>query len=153
MTTAWQSRFNSLLAGDHADTGDPVDAGAQLVVTDDGAEVFRQGLARHRRTDEDDPNLIWVRPLVGGAETADLGYVFNLNIARRRALRWENGALEKNGDVVLHLATGEVARIQPADGEQLADVQRWDRFTDRLTSEEEAALDRLDADSWHGQFS
>jgi hypothetical protein len=154
MTATWQDRFAILLAGEHAPSGDPVDAGAQLVVSAaDGTEVFRQGLARHHRTDEGDPHLIWIRPLVGGAETPDLGYVFNLSMTRRRALRWTHACVADNGDVVLELESGETARIQPAEGEQLSDVQRWDRFTDRLTREEEAALDRLDADSWHGRFA
>lgn len=154
MSTTWQNRFAELLAGNHAATGDPVDAGAQLVVLDaDGAEVYRQALARHHRAEVPDQNLIWIRPLVGGSESADLGHVFNLNMARRRALSWTEGRLEENGDVVLQLESGETAMIQPATGEQLAELQRWDRFTDRLTREEEAELDRLDADSWHGQFS
>lgn len=154
MTVIWQDRFAALLAGNHAVSGDPVDAGAQLVVSAaDGTEVFRQGLARHHRTDENDPHLIWVRPLVGGAEASDLGHVFNLGLTRRRALRWTHAFVAENGDVILELASGETAWVQPAEGEQLSDVQRWDRFTDRLTREEEAALERLDADSWHGRFS
>ncbi|MGW4894587.1 hypothetical protein ACWEQL_20275 [Kitasatospora sp. NPDC004240] len=153
-TPAWTDRFATLLAGEHAASGDPVDAGAQLVVTDpDGTEVFRQGLARHHRADDEDDHLIWVRPLVGGSEAPDLGWVFNLNVARRRALRWRNASVTDSGDVVLELASGQIARIQPAEDDQLATVQRWDSFTDRLTRDEEAALDRLDADSWHGQFS
>jgi hypothetical protein len=154
MSTTWQERFAELLAGNHAASGDPVDAGAQLVVQEaDGTEVFRHALARHHRTEEGDANLIWIRPLVGGSSTPDLGYVFNLNVARRRALHWTEGRLDDNGDVVLHLVSGEIARIQPAEGEQLAELQRWDHFLDRLTREEETALARLDADSWHGQFS
>ena len=105
MSTTWQERFAELLAGNHAASGDPVDAGAQLVVQEaDGTEVFRHALARHHRTEEGDANLIWIRPLVGGSSTPDLGYVFNLNVARRRALHWTEGRLDDNGDVVLHLA-------------------------------------------------
>lgn len=147
-------RLAVLLAGEHAASGDPVDAGAQLVVTDpDGTEVFRQGLARHHRTNAENENLIWIRPLVGGSQAPDLGWVFNLNVARRRALQWETAVVDEGGDVVLHLVSGQVARVQPAEGEELAAVEHWDQFVDRLTADEEAALGHLDADSWHGRFS
>ncbi|MCG7524019.1 hypothetical protein MHW47_06125 [Streptomyces sp. OfavH-34-F] len=154
MSTTWQDRLAELIAGDHSYTGDPVDAGAQLrVVDEEGNEVFLQALARQHRVDEDDPQLIWIRPLVGGAESAGLGYVFNLSTARRRGLGWTEAHLEENGDVVLRLQSGETAVVQPAGGERLVELQRWDRFTDRLTREEEVQLDALDSDSWHGQFS
>ncbi|MFE9428980.1 hypothetical protein ACFYNO_39225 [Kitasatospora sp. NPDC006697] len=154
MSTTWQTRLADLIAGRHSSSGDPVDAGAQLRVFDDeGTEVFLQALARHHRVDEDDPQLIWIRPLVGGAESAELGYLFNLSATRRRGLSWTQARLEENGDVVLLLRSGETAIVQPAEGDLLAELQRWDRFTDRLTREEEAQLDALDSDSWHGQFS
>lgn len=153
MSSNWQTRFADLIAGNHSDTGDPVDAGAQLrIVDDEGNEVFLQALARHHRFDRDE-QLIWIRPLVGGGESAELGYVFNLSAARRRGLNWAQARLEENEDVALVLESGETAIVQPAQGEQLAELQRWDEFTDRLTREEEAQLDDLDADSWHGQFS
>jgi hypothetical protein len=152
-TITWQTRFAELVAGDHAASGDPVDAGAQLLVlADDGTEVFLRALARHYRI-ERAQHVIWVRPLVGGFEHVDLGYVFNLGVARRRPLNWTKGALKDNGDVVLHLRSGEVALVQPAVGPQLDELQRWDRFTDRLTRVEEAELDRLASDSWGGRFS
>ncbi|NUU20929.1 MAG: hypothetical protein HOV68_05345 [Streptomycetaceae bacterium] len=150
----WQDRFDQLLAGGHADSGDPVDAGAQLVVSAaDGTEVFRHGLARHHRTDSEDPQLIWIRPLVGGAAAPDGTYVFNLSLTRRRSLRWTAAQLDTSGSVQLRLSSGETALIQPAEGEELAEVQRWDRFTDLLTRDEEAALDELDGDSWHGRYA
>ncbi|MCX5216208.1 hypothetical protein OG689_44540 [Kitasatospora sp. NBC_00240] len=149
----WHQRFADLLAGNHTTTGDQVDAGAQLVVTSaDGTEMFRQALARHHRADPDDAHLIWIRPLLGGFDAED-GYVFNLNLARRRALNWTDGRLEESGDVVLHLVSGEVARVQPAEDQELAELQRWDAFTDRFSAEEDAELGRLEADSWHGRFS
>ncbi|MFZ3494548.1 hypothetical protein ACODT5_15215 [Streptomyces sp. 5.8] len=153
MSSTWQTRFADLIAGNHSETGDPVDAGAQLrIIHDEGYEVFLQALARHHRMEHDE-QLIWIRPLVGGGESAELGYVFNLSAARRRGLNWTQAHLEENGDVALLLESGETAIIQPAEGEQLAELERWDHFTDRLTREEEAQLDALDADSWHGQFS
>ncbi|MGP3690778.1 hypothetical protein ACTVZO_39925 [Streptomyces sp. IBSNAI002] len=48
MSSNWQTRFADLIAGNHSDTGDPVDAGAQLrIVDDEGNEVFLQALARN----------------------------------------------------------------------------------------------------------
>ncbi|MFF7647862.1 hypothetical protein [Streptomyces canus] len=154
MTTDWQTRFADLLAGNHSSTGDPVDAGAQLVVIDpDGTEVFRQPLARHFRAEPEPDQLIWIRPLVGGQTSPDLGFVFNLNQTRRRALEWTEAHLDDNGDVVMQLRSGETARIQPAEGEELAKIEHWDDFLNRLTREEEQQLATLEGDSWYGQFS
>lgn len=154
MTTEWQARFADLLAGNHTSTGDPVDAGAQLVVTEPGGtEVFRQPLARHFRAEPDPDQLIWIRPLIGGQTSPDLGLVFNLNQTRRRALEWTEVHLDDNGDVIMQLRSGETARIQPAEGEALAKLEHWDDFLNRLNREEEQQLAALEDDSWHGQFS
>jgi hypothetical protein len=154
MTTEWQTRFTDLLAGNHSTTGDPVDAGAQLVVTEPGGtEVFRRALARHFRAEPDPAQVIWIRPLVGGQDSPELGHVFNLNQARRHALTWTEAHIGDNGDVIMQLRSGETARIQPAEGEELARLERWDHFLDRLTRDEERQLAALDADSWYGQFS
>ena len=89
MTTTqqqWRQRFSDLIAGNHSPTGDPVDAGARLVVTDpDGTEVFRAALARHHRFEDDGDQVVWIRPLVGGQDTGS-GYLFNLSLTRRRTL-------------------------------------------------------------------
>ncbi|WP_055531357.1 hypothetical protein [Streptomyces graminilatus] len=147
----WRRRFLDLLAGNHSTTGDPVDAGARLVVCDpDGEEVFRAALARHSRF-MDDGQGVWVRPLIGGKATGD-GYLFNLGIARRRALQWTEARIV-DGAVAMELVTGQRARVEPADAAELAELNRWEEFTDRLTQQEELALERLDADSWHGRFS
>lgn len=154
MTTDWQTRFADLLAGNHSSTGDPVDAGAQLIVTGSGGtEVFRQPLARHFRAEPEPDQLIWIRPLVGGQTSPDLGFVFNLNQARRRALEWTEAHLDAIGDVIIQLRSGEMARIQPAEGEALTTLELWDDFLSRLTREEEQQLAALEDDSWHGQFS
>ncbi|WSM44670.1 hypothetical protein OIE78_34440 (plasmid) [Streptomyces cellulosae] len=154
MTTDWQTRLADLLAGNHSSTGDPVDAGAQLVVTDPGGtEVFRQALARHFRAEPEPDQVIWIRPLVGGQASSDLGFVFNLNQTRRHALAWTEAHLDANGDVIMQLRSGETARIQPAEGDELAKLERWDDFLNRLTREEEQQLAALEDDSWHGQFS
>ncbi|MBC7267460.1 hypothetical protein ACF09G_32095 [Streptomyces albogriseolus] len=154
MTTDWRTRLADLLAGNHSSTGDPVDAGAQLVLTDPGGtEVFRQALARHFRAEPEPDQVIWIRPLVGGQASPDLGFVFNLNQTRRHALAWTEAHLDANGDVIMQLRSGETARIQPAEGDELAKLERWDDFLNRLTREEEQQLAALEDDSWHGQFS
>lgn len=149
----WRQRFADLVAGNHSPTGDPVDAGARLVVSDpDGTEVFRAALARHHRFEDDGDQVIWIRPLVGGQDTGGSGYLFNLNLARRRSLSVASAALADDG-VEMELTTGQKARIEPADGPELEQLTRWDDFTNRLTAEEEDALGRLDADSWHGRYA
>ncbi|KOV54701.1 hypothetical protein ADL00_29625 [Streptomyces sp. AS58] len=148
----WRQRFSDLVAGNHSPTGDPVDAGARLVVSDpDGTEVFRAALARHHRFEDDGEQVIWIRPLVGGQD-AGSGYLFNLNVARRRALSVTRADLVDDG-VEMELTTGQKARIEPADGPELEQLTRWDDFTNRLSPEEDAALGRLDADSRHGRYA
>lgn len=147
----WQQRFSSLLVGHHSPTGDAIDAGARLIVfDDDGSEALRAALARHHRF-EDDEQTVWIRPLIGGQDTAD-GYQFNLGIVRRRSLRWETVRLVDDA-VEIDLVHGQKARVEPADGPELAVLVRWDDFTSRLTPEEDAALASLDADSWHGRYA
>ena len=53
----------------------------------------------------------------------------------------------------IDLTTGQKARIEPADGSELEQLTRWDDFTNRLAPDEDAALGRLDADSWHGRYA
>ena len=91
-------------------------------------------------------------PPVGGQDTGGSGYLFNLNLARRRSLSVASAALADDG-VEMELTTGQKARIEPADGPELEQLTRWDDFTNRLTAEEEDALGRLDADSWHGRYA
>lgn len=149
----WEQRLADLLAGRHTATGDELDAGAQMVVTDpDGTEAFRAALARHHRFEGS--SLLWVRPVLGGAVAAEFGgaYVFNLSVNRRRGLLCTRARLY-DGDVVLTLASGQTARIQPARGRPLEELRRWDDFTlTILTAAEEAELARLDTDSWYGRF-
>lgn len=148
----WRQRFSDLIAGNHSPTGDPVDAGARLVVSDpDGTEVFRAALARHHRFEDDGDQVVWIRPLVGGQDTGS-GYLFNLSLTRRRSLPVVRADLVADG-VEIDLASGQKARIEPADGPELQELIRWDDFTNRLTPEEDTALERLDADSWHGRYA
>ncbi|MFE4516709.1 hypothetical protein ACFRMQ_21235 [Kitasatospora sp. NPDC056783] len=162
MTTtpaAWMSALTALLTGRHSTTGDRDDAGAQLVVTDpDGSEVFRAPLARHSRIDPDHPNILWIRPIVGGSPTTErsLPYTYNLNVARRRSLTWARMEASADGSLHFHLRplgddeAGQVARIEPADGDELEELSRWDTFVSGLSAGDEAELDRLEADSWSG---
>lgn len=53
----------------------------------------------------------------------------------------------------IDLTTGQKARIEPADGPELEQLTQWDDFTNRLSPDEDAALGRLDADSWHGRYA
>ncbi|MFC6600482.1 hypothetical protein [Kitasatospora paranensis] len=157
----WTDQLTALLAGTHTTTGDPLDAGAQIVVTNpDGTEAFRAALARHWREDEDDANLLWIRPVVGGGPSPDheFGYVFNLSLARRRALHWHTAGVDGRGRIVLRLAAsgggeGQTARIEPASGAELEELERWDTFVDLLSPKEEQALEELAEDSWSGRFA
>ncbi|WP_331731715.1 hypothetical protein [Streptomyces sp. NBC_00073] len=151
-TEQWRQRFSDLVEGNHSPTGDPVDAGARLVVSDpDGTEVFRAPLARHHRFEDDGDQVVWIRPLIGG-EHAESSSLFNLNVARRRSLPWTRAEIVDDG-VEIDLTSGQRARIEPADGPDLEQLIRWDDFTNRLTPDEDAALQRLDADSWHGRYA
>jgi hypothetical protein len=149
-------RLADLLNGRHAPTDDELEAGAQLVVTEpDGTEVFRAPLARHHMFDPEDPSVLWLRPVLGGARCPepDGSYIFNLSLSRRRGLTYSSARIDESGDVVLALHSRQIATIQPAAGIELEELQRWDDFTlNILTAEEETDLDRLDTDSWYGRF-
>lgn len=150
----WQQYTARLLAGEHTATGDPLDAGAEIVVTNpDGRETYRAALARHCRVDEYEPNLLWIRPIPASVPAPSTGTsVFNLSICRRRSLSWD-GVRVENEHVVFTLRSGQTAHIGPAAGETLVVLQEWDTFTlTLLTAEEERALERLEEDSWQGRF-
>ncbi|GAA4898927.1 hypothetical protein [Streptomonospora salina] len=153
----WERHLADLLAGRHTMTDDPLDAGAQMVVTEPGAggdEAFRAPLARHHRVENDDPHLIWIRPIIPGRRDPKTGEMtFNLNICRRRGLQWEQ-AEPVDGGIELVLTSGQRARIEPAAGPELEVLYAWDTFTlGALTAEEESALDALREDSWTGRFA
>jgi hypothetical protein len=150
------SRLDDLLQGRHNRRDDDLDYGAQLVVTElDGTETFRALLARHRRIDDQDTHVLWIRPIHGGTPVGLAGLpVFNLSVCRRRGLAFISAAVSGDGDVVLTLASGQRAVIQPAAGPDLEALNFWDEFTlNVLSAEEELGLDRLTGDSWYGRFS
>ncbi len=119
--------------------------GAELVVFDEDREVFRAALARHVRPDDEDPDVIWVRPIVTAAGSDSSLPAFDLAIVRRRALHvttaWRDGRR-----VVLDLATGQRAHVQPAHGRQLAVLQDFDTWMTTLTAARRAEIDALDHD-------
>ncbi|MBE8519396.1 hypothetical protein ILP97_18095 [Amycolatopsis sp. H6(2020)] len=127
--------LTDLLLGCGLDAGDLL-PGAELLVFDGDAEVFSAALARHARRDEDDPNVIWIRPLHTGAAA------FDLSIQRRRALHVR--AARKDGPrLVLDLVTGQRAEIQPATGDRLAVLQGFDTWMTTLSFDERAEVEAL----------
>jgi hypothetical protein len=74
MTSPWtpdiREALNALLAGHHTSTGDT--AGAALAVTDpDGHLAYQAPLARMSRIDDQDPAVLWIRPVTGRTEPVD----------------------------------------------------------------------------------
>jgi hypothetical protein len=145
-------RLTELLNGHDGD----LDNGAELVITEpDGTVSMRAPLARHYRLDDEDPHVLWLRPVPGGTQAPGAAGlpVFNLSLCRRRGLAFTAATIDQDGNVILALRGGQTATIQPATGRQLATLHLWDDFTlNILTAEEELDLDRLATDSWHGRF-
>jgi len=146
--TEWERTLARWLAG-----GEELESGAELEVRDlDGALAFLAPLARHYRVAD---GVLWVRPVVGGYEPLEGGlpYAFSLNEARARALPLDTVRLEGD-EIVMATGADQVARIRPAGPETLQELQRWDTFVlTVLDAEEEAALDRVEGDSWWGRWS
>ncbi|WP_410574318.1 hypothetical protein [Amycolatopsis sp. cmx-4-61] len=136
--------MDDLLTGRGDDAGHDL-PGAELVVFDDDREVFRAALARHARLDDEDPDVIWIRPIVttGGSGSGLPG--FDLAIVRRRALHV--AAARRDGRrVVLDLVTGQRAHVRPARGPQLAVLQDFDTWMTTLTAAQRAEIGALDHD-------
>jgi len=101
---------------------------------------------------EDDEKRIWIRPLVAGYWVGSM-YVFSLALIRRRALAIDE-VTTKGDAIVLVQPSGQIARIQPVGADQAALLERWDTFMlNTLSAEDEAALEELLDDSWHGNWS
>lgn len=131
-----------------------VTAGAELVVTGADADVvFTAPLARTWRLDPDDPDCLWLRPIAAPVAGDDETTVFSLSQCRRRAL--DITAVHPDGEaLVIELATGQHARIQPATGTAADTLDAWDTFLGaRLNADEEHALDALEEDSWTGRYA
>jgi len=137
------TRLNDLLVGRGVEVGEDL-PGAELVVSEEGREVFRAALGRHARRD-DDPAVVWIRPLVASTTTSANLPAFDLTIVRRRAL--EITAAHAAGDGLdLELVSGQRARVQPARGVELAVLQDFDTWMTTLTTAQRAAVDALDHD-------
>lgn len=148
MTThhAWNDSLDrhlvGLLTGGDAD----LDAGAELEVTHtDGQVAFAAPLARHHRVEH--PNLVWIRPVLGGDTTEAGGYVFDLSLARRCALEFTTVQVAAQ-ELRLDLVNGQRATIRPAGEESLAELTRWDTYCyTALDAQTEAELDALAHDA------
>lgn len=128
-----------------------------MVSGPDGAECLRAPLARQARRDAEDEGCVWVRPVVGGARPAcgegGPPWRFSLSLARRRALAFA-GVRTEGADVVFALRSGEVARVRPIGADLRGELERWDGFVLlALPPDVERALERLEEDSWHGEWA
>lgn len=137
------ARLNDLLTGRGDDTGGDL-PGAELVIFDEDREVFRAALARHARPD-DDPAVIWIRPIFTAAGSDGGLPVFDLAIVRRRALHL-SAARGEGRRLVLELVTGQRAHVQAARGRQLAVLQDFDTWMATLTAAQRAEVAALDHD-------
>lgn len=122
--------------------------GAALEVTTPGGEPVRSWpLARHHRLEAD---VLWVRPLVGGRRTDTGVPAFPLGDCLRRGIGLDRWSLVGER-IRFELAGDQTVDLRPATTLELEQLDLWDSFVAvALTAEDEAALDRLDADSWHG---
>ncbi|WP_410633861.1 hypothetical protein [Amycolatopsis sp. cmx-4-83] len=136
--------FTNLLSGRGQDPGEDL-PGAELVVLEGDREVFRSALARHVRRDRDDPEVIWIRPLVVPAALQTGLPGFDVEAVRRRALHVVGARLD--GEVLsLALASGQHARIEPARAHRLARLQDFDTWMTTLAAERRAEVEALDHD-------
>jgi hypothetical protein len=138
------ARLRNLLTGRGDDVGDDL-PGAEILVFDEDREVFRAALARHAQLDDDAPDVVWIRPIVTSAGSASGLPAFDLAIVRRRALHVTT-ARRDGRRVVLDLASGQRAYIQPARGRQLAMLQDFDTWMTTLTAAQRGETEALDQD-------
>jgi len=119
--------------------------GAELVVFEGGAEVFRAALARYARRDRDDPAVIWIRPLIAPAASHDGLPTFDPAVVRRRALHVADARID-GGVLELDLASGQHARVEPAREDCLARLQDFDTWMTTLTLEQRTDIEGLEHD-------
>ena len=126
-------------------------AGATLQLTNPDGTTEAWPLARHARVDDD---VLWIRPIVGGRRTGTGSVVFPLGDCRRRGIAIDEWTQPVTG-IRFELAGGQSLEIRPATaGDETTTLELWDTFVlTVLTAAEEADLDALDADSWHGRFT
>lgn len=107
--------------------------------------------------------MLWIRPIVtSGSVTSGsppgLGYgadrIYNLSINRPRPYIFTH-AEARGGTIELALTktSRRHARIEPATGTELAELQTWDTFfSNVLSPQEQRDLQALHDNSWHGRF-
>ncbi|MGW4524983.1 hypothetical protein [Amycolatopsis sp. NPDC004378] len=138
------NRLRELLLGSGRTVDDDL-PGAELVVFEGGAEVFRAALARHARRDRDDSAVIWIRPLVAPAASHDGLPAFDPAVVRRRALHVAGARIDGDG-LALDLLRGQHARIEPARDDCLARLQDFDTWMTTLDLEQRTDIERLEHD-------
>lgn len=147
----WTDEHDRLMAWLLAGGDAGLDGGAELDVSHpDGSPAFRAALARHHRVEP--PDLVWIRPVIGGYglidyelehdESGRAAYAFDVEVARRRALQVRT-ARAHGQELHLDLATGQSAVIRPAATDTLAELSRWDTWY--YTALDAAAQRDLDA--------
>lgn len=154
-SVVWTDQHDRLMAWLLAGGDAGLDGGAELEVSHpDGSAAFRAALARHHRVEP--PNLVWIRPVIGGDglgddelehdESGRAAHAFDVDVARRRALQVRT-ALADGQELHLELATGQTAVIRPAAADTLAELSRWDTwYYTALGAAGQRELDALDHD-------
>lgn len=140
----FRTELTDLLAGRGQDVGEDL-PGADLVVFDDGREVFRAALARHARRDRGDPAVVWIRPLFAPATSAGGLPSFDTAVVRRRVPHVA-GARADDGGLAIELHSGRHTRIEPARGDRLAALQDFDTWLITLVAEQRADIEALGHD-------
>lgn len=139
----------SALAELDAAVGGLLANGAMLEVNHPSGEPTSSWpLARHHRLEDE---VLWVRPLVGGHRTTTGAPTFPLGDCLRRGIGLEHWSIT-NDRIRFELGSGQTIDLRPATtAGELEQLELWDTFVAVvLSAADEAALDRLDADSWHG---
>lgn len=140
----WLAHLEALLNGRYPQGADPWGHGAQIRVPGTEQPV---PLARHHRVEPGDPSALWIRPILGHYQEEDGTDAYDLDLARRRALRYTCARVAEDGAVELDLAAGASVRIEPAGPEAMTEIARWDAFMlEVLPAETEAELDSLETD-------
>jgi len=128
-----------------------LDNGAVLDLTNPHGPTSSWPLARHHLIED---GALWIRPLIGGHRTDTGVAVFPLGDCLRRGIALDSYTITGTG-IRFALGSAQVVELRAASTSgELEALQLWDSFTlTVLTADEEADLDRLDADSWHGRYT
>lgn len=144
--------LTDLLDGRHTSTGDPLDAGAELIVTESsGAAVYTAALTRMHRLEPGHPPTLWLRP-VELEVSSDPAASATPAAWRRRGLTFSDirchVADGPAQELVLTLWNGQVAHIRSAGPRQLSALAAWDELVyNRLPDFALAEMEQLEDDS------